>query len=62
MKKFGVPYQQIYSWVRKYEEHGIDGLRGGMDSRVKGGSFKLDDIFFVAVAVVSVSRDTVPCR
>jgi len=26
MEKFGVSYQQIYSWVRKYEEYGIDGL------------------------------------
>jgi transposase-like protein len=26
MEKFGVSYQQIYSWVRKYEEHGVDGL------------------------------------
>lgn len=26
MNKFNVSYQQIYSWVRKYEENGIDGL------------------------------------
>lgn len=26
VEKFGVSYQQIYSWVRKYEEHGVDGL------------------------------------
>jgi transposase len=32
MKKFGVSYQQIYGWVRKYEEDGIDGL---MDRRGK---------------------------
>lgn len=32
MEKFGVSYQQIYSWVRKYEEHGVDGL---MDKRGK---------------------------
>ncbi len=27
--KYGVSYQQIYSWVRKYEETGVDGLRDG---------------------------------
>lgn len=32
MEKFGVSYQQVYSWVRKYEGHGIDGL---MDRRGK---------------------------
>ena len=26
MEKFGVSYQQIYSWIRKYEENGVDGL------------------------------------
>jgi len=26
MEKFGVSYPQIYSWVRKYEAHGVDGL------------------------------------
>lgn len=26
MKKYGVSYQQIYSWVRKYEEKGAAGL------------------------------------
>lgn len=26
MDKFNVSYQQIYLWVRKYEENGIDGL------------------------------------
>ena len=26
MEKFDVSYQQIYNWVRKYEEHGVDGL------------------------------------
>lgn len=26
MKKYGVSYQQIYSWVRKYEEKGVAGL------------------------------------
>lgn len=29
VKQFGVSYQQIYSWVRKYEEKGIDGLTDG---------------------------------
>ncbi|KRN98539.1 transposase [Ligilactobacillus pobuzihii] len=26
MKKFGVSYSQVYSWVRKYREQGSDGL------------------------------------
>jgi transposase len=26
IEKYGVSYQQIYSWVIKYEENGIDGL------------------------------------
>lgn len=26
VEKFGVSYQQIYSWVSKYEEKGVDGL------------------------------------
>lgn len=26
IEKYGVSYQQIYSWVRKYEEKGVDGL------------------------------------
>ena len=26
MEKYGVSYQQIYSWVRKYESKGIEGL------------------------------------
>ena len=26
---YGVSYQQIYAWVRKYEEKGIDGLADG---------------------------------
>lgn len=29
IKKYGISYQQIYSWVRKYEKTGIDGLRDG---------------------------------
>ena len=29
IKTYGVSYQQIYAWVRKYEEHGIDGLIDG---------------------------------
>jgi transposase-like protein len=32
IKKYGVSYQQIYSWVSKYEEKGIDGL---LDKRGK---------------------------
>lgn len=26
VEKYDVSYQQIYSWVKKYEEKGIDGL------------------------------------
>ncbi len=26
IEKYHVSYQQIYSWVRKYEEHGVEGL------------------------------------
>ena len=26
VERFGVSYQQIYSWVRKYNEKGIEGL------------------------------------
>lgn len=26
MEKYGVSYQQIYSWVRKYEAKGVAGL------------------------------------
>ena len=26
IEKYGVSYQQIYAWVRKYEEHGAAGL------------------------------------
>ena len=29
IEKYGISYQQIYSWVRKYEETGVDGLRDG---------------------------------
>ena len=29
VEQFGVSYQQIYYWVRKYEKKGIDGLAGG---------------------------------
>ena len=29
VEQFGVSYQQIYSWVRKYEGKGIDGLADG---------------------------------
>lgn len=29
VERFGVSYQQVYSWVRKYEEKGIDGLADG---------------------------------
>lgn len=26
VEEYGVSYQQIYSWVRKYEKFGVDGL------------------------------------
>jgi transposase-like protein len=26
MEKYGVSYQQIYSWIRKYEAKGVEGL------------------------------------
>ena len=29
IEKYGVSYQQIYSWVRKYKEKGINALRDG---------------------------------
>ena len=29
VEHYGVSYQQIYAWVRKYEEKGIDGLADG---------------------------------
>lgn len=29
IKTYGISYQQIYAWVRKYEEQGIDGLKDG---------------------------------
>ena len=29
VKTYGVSYQQIYAWVRKYEEKGVDGLKDG---------------------------------
>jgi transposase len=32
IKKYGVSYQQIYSWVSKYEEKGVNGL---LDKRGK---------------------------
>ncbi len=38
IKTYGVSYQQIYAWVRKYEEKGVAGLvdgRGRTSRRVK---------------------------
>ena len=32
IQTYGVSYQQIYAWVRKYEEKGIDGLKDGRGS------------------------------
>jgi Transposase and inactivated derivatives len=29
IQTYGVSYQQIYSWVRKYEDKGVDGLADG---------------------------------
>lgn len=37
IEKYGVSYDQIYSWVRKYEEKGVDGLT---DKRGKRKSFE----------------------
>lgn len=31
--KFGVSYQQVYTWVRKYDRNGLDGLRDGRGRR-----------------------------
>lgn len=27
IEKYGVSYQQIYQWIKKYNKHGIDGLK-----------------------------------
>lgn len=37
IEEFGVSYQQIYSWVRKYEENGVEGL---IDRRGKRSSIE----------------------
>ena len=29
IEEYGVSYQQIYSWIRKYESNGVDGLADG---------------------------------
>ena len=29
VETYGVSYQQIYAWVRKYEKKGVDGLKDG---------------------------------
>lgn len=34
IKKFGVSYQQIYSWVKKYEKGGIDALVDNRGKRI----------------------------
>ena len=31
--KFNVSYQQVYTWVRKYDRYGLDGLRDGRGRR-----------------------------
>ena len=31
--KFSVSYQQVYTWVRKYDRNGLDGLRDGRGRR-----------------------------
>ena len=33
VQTYGVSYQQIYAWVRKYEEKGVDGLKDGRGRR-----------------------------
>jgi transposase-like protein len=33
IEQYGVSYQQIYSWVRKYEKEGADGLSDGRGKR-----------------------------
>lgn len=40
-EEYGVSYQQIYNWVRKYKENGIDGLK---DKRVKNKQQELSEI------------------
>jgi transposase-like protein len=35
IEQYGVSYQQIYGWVKKYEDKGIEGLRIGEASRRK---------------------------
>ncbi len=34
IKKFGVSYQQIYSWVKKYEKGGVDALVDNRGKRI----------------------------
>ena len=29
IQTYGVSYQQVYAWIRKYEDRGLDGLRDG---------------------------------
>lgn len=29
MEKYDVSYQQLYSWVKKYEQSGVEGLKDG---------------------------------
>ena len=41
IKEYGVSYQQIYSWVRKFEEKGVDGLADGR-GRIKPESEMTD--------------------
>ncbi|MGO1759293.1 helix-turn-helix domain-containing protein [Mammaliicoccus vitulinus] len=40
-EEYGVSYQQIYNWVRKYKENGIDGLK---DKRGKNKQQDLSEI------------------
>jgi transposase len=40
-EEYGVSYQQIYNWVRKYKENGIDGLK---DKRGKNKQQELSEI------------------
>ena len=40
IQTYGVSYQQIYAWVRKYEEKGIDGLRDGRGNECRRAPLK----------------------
>jgi transposase len=35
LKKYRVSYQQVYSWIRKYQTQGIEALQDGRGKRKK---------------------------